>query len=253
MAAGKSYRSGGRKRRRTASGTKRSRTTSWVSTRPRRRINARTAGFLGIEKKFFDTSLLDHVLVFSIASAECNPSSTVTFNAVPIGDGESERDGRKLIMKHISVKGRIHSSTLINQTVAVGSWGAVIYLVLDQQCNGANLNSEDVFKNPSGNDETSGSLFRNLQYQQRFKILAVRKVVGPYQRTTYDGSNLEIGDAFAEFAINVNLGDIPVNFSGTTSTVANIVDNCLHLVCYKQSYSTQVITLSYNARLRYVG
>lgn len=224
------------------------------STRMRSR-NARTAGFLGIEKKFYDTSLVAATLTDTgaMTGMEHNPTATVCLNSVVQGDGESNRDGRKMVMKYLSVHGTIFVSSYTNQTVAVGNVSVMIAIVLDQQTNGALLNSENVFANPSGSACTVSVPFRNLQYIQRFKVLKMLRFDMHNPQNVYDGTNIEASSAQRNFHINIPLNDISVNFSGTTETIANIVDNSISVIANASNATTQVVNLTYNSRLRFVG
>ncbi len=245
-------RSVGRKRRRRVSGGRDQRRR--VAPRRQRRRNARTAGFLGIEKKFYDTSLQGASIgaAGGLNAGEYNPSATICLNSVTQGDGESQRDGRKIVMKYISVSGKVDYALGSNQTSLDTFPTIKIYLVLDQQTNGALLNSEDVFINPSAHASLSASSFRNLQYIQRFKVLKTVTISTRPRMAVYDGTNIEEAGHGYPFTMNVPLNDIPVNYSGTTETIANIVDNSLSIVAFATATSAGNV-LSYNARLRFVG
>ncbi len=243
----------GSKRRRRNGGASSSK--RYKSAPRRRRLNLRTAGFLGIEKKFYDTSLANATLVGNgtATAGEHNPSATICLNSVVEGSGEQNRDGRKMVMKYVSISGVIIQAIIQNQTSPGPSGYAQISLVLDKQCNGALLDSESVFTNPSGDTNLSGSLFRNLQYIQRFQVLKTVLVKMPAGEVSYDGTNLEVGAKVTPFKMNVKLNDIPVNFTGTTETIANIVDNSLNLIAFPIDIGTSVYSLYYNSRLRFVG
>lgn len=220
-----------------------------------RRRNARVAGFLGIEKKFYDTFLSAATLtaVADATGGEHNPSATICLNSVTQGDGESQRDGRKLVMKYISLSGYVESTFLTNQTVLPTNHLVYIALVLDKQTNGALLNSENVFINPSGAAGLTTNVFRNLQYIQRFQVLKSLKIELRPGEVSYDGTDMEVGGHLQHFVMNVPLNDIPVNFTGTTETIANIADNSLHVIAWAADFGATVAKMSYNARLRFVG
>lgn len=245
---------GGRKRKRSRSYAA-PRKGARFAPRRRRRPNSRTAGFLGIETKFYDTSLVGSTLTgpTDASGGEHNPSATIALNTVVQGDGEQNRDGRKMVMKSIYVSGVVRSLPLANHTVVEPNHIIVISLVLDTQTNGALLSSENVFTNPSGNQLTVTQHFRNLQYIQRFKVLKTIKLVLDNQVTQYDGTNIEVGQRVTPFSMFAKLSDIPVNFTGTSENIANIVDNSLHVVAYVYEAGSGSATLTYNARLRFVG
>ncbi len=218
-----------------------------------RRRNQRTAGFLGIELKFYDQSLIDSALTSPTAGAggEHDPSGTVLLNTVTQGDGEQQRDGRKIMMKSISVVGVIEQLSQANQAAGFVAPNFFVALVLDKQTNGATINSEDVYINPGGNAITATSPLRNLQQISRFKVLKLIKLVAPLIQMTYDGTNIEVGGYTLPFRMDVKL-EVPVTYSASTETVANIVDNSLHVIAYASNIGGAP-QMSYNSRLRFVG
>lgn len=249
------WQKGKRKRSGYSLGQKRSRGASYQAKGLSRRANPRVAGFLGIEKKFFDTKLLDAALVTSIDATGGlhNPSGTVCLNAVAAGDNEQERDGRKMTMKYISVCGTVRSAVLTGINGSVQQNTVYIALVIDTQCNGANLASELVFKNGMASSQGATSVFRNLEYESRFKVLKVIRGRLPLPNLVYNGTDTDIGGTIFPFKMNVNLKDMPVNFKNTTGVIANITDNSLNLICFGYDTDSASLFLSYNARLRFVG
>ncbi len=216
--------------------------------------NARIGGYLGIETKFYDQKLITSALTAptDATGGEHDPSATVLLNTVVQGDGESNRDGRKITMKSIFVRGIVVSNARTNVTVPITASEVMIAIVLDTQTNGATLASENVFANPGANGITATSVFRNLQYTKRFKVLKRVCMTLPQSEMTYDGTNMEAEGFAVPFSMFVKLNDIRVLFSGTTETVASITDNSLHVVAYCTNVG-QVPTLNYISRLRFVG
>jgi hypothetical protein len=216
--------------------------------------NPRTGGFLGIEKKFYDVSLTAAALTAPLdaTGGEHNPSATVTLNTVAQGDGESNRDGRQISMDSIYVKGNIFVDLQANQTTSVQAGVVFVALVLDTQCNGANFNSEDVFKNQSGSSRLAASPFRNLQYTSRFKVLEQICVKLQDPNFAYDGTNLERNGFDIPFTFYKKLNGLRVTYSATTSSVANIIDNNLGIVAYTTSTDLTPL-LYYHSRLRFRG
>ncbi len=242
-----------RKRPRYAKGTK-FRRVSRPPVRARRR-NARIAGFLGIEKKFYDTSLYGGTLSESAdcSGGEHNPSATICLNSVVQGDGESNRDGRKIVMKYISVNGTISMDALSAVSTITPNMLIDVMIVLDQQTNGALMASENLYVNPSANASLGTRGFRNLQYIQRFKVLKKVSInTGPSESQSI-GATYDTGGSHHPFSMNVPLADIAVNYTGTTETIANIVDNSLNLIALVKDGGASTATINYNARLRFVG
>lgn len=225
-----------------------------VDAAPRYVSNARIGGFLGIEKKFYDTSRAAVAIVASTdaSGAEYDPAAVNCLNAPAQGDGESNRDGRQIRMKSLLVRGAVYCPSQADQTAADVSPTVRVMAVLDTQTNGAQLNSEDVFTNPAGSGTTATSPFRNLQYSKRFRVLASKKVQFPPFSPTWDGTNLEQCGQAKDFQMSVNLKDLVVNFVGTTAGVASVADNSIHIIAYTNS-TAAAPTLSYNSRLRFVG
>ena len=220
----------------------------------RRRRNARIGGFLGIEFKFYDTSLANSALTAptDASGGEHNPSATICLNSVTQGDGESQRDGRNIVMKKLHLSEHIYVAGQANQTATDPAPVVYIALVWDKQTNGALLNSEDVFTNPSGNAFLAANPMRNLQYIKRFKVLKSVTLQLIQPTGTYDGTNIETGGYMIPFRMDLDLPNIEVNYTGTTETIANIVDNSLNIVAYAANISIAPV-LYYNCRLRFVG
>lgn len=233
-----------------------------VVSRGRRRaartiLNRRTAGFLGIEKKFYDTSLNNSALTApaNATGGEHDPSATICLNTVTQGDGESQRDGRQITMRSLQLKGQVRCAAQTLQSSADNASKIFIAVVLDTQTNGAQLNSEDVFKNTSANAIQAANPFRNLQFAKRFRVLATRSFTLTPLMLANDAAatgNLTQGGLLKSFDMFINLKGIKTLFTGTTETVANITDNSLHVVAFTNSVGL-VPELSYNARLRFVG
>ncbi len=251
----RSVRLAGRKRRRAGRTTfvprKKFKQTGF---RKRRSRNFRTGGFLGIELKFYDTSLSAAALTAPTDSTggEHNPSATIALNTVVQGDGESNRDGKNIVMKKLHIQGTIDVPGQINQTIQDTAPIVYIAVVLDKQSNGALFATENVFKNTGANAKLAGAPMRNLQFIKRFQILKSRRIQLPQAVAVYDGTNIEQGGFQVPFEMHIELGGITTDYSNTTETIANITNNSLNIAafCTSTGYAP---TLSYNARLRFVG
>lgn len=225
--------------------------------RKRRRVtnrNARTGGFMGMELKFKDVNLNASVLATTAdgSGMEKDPSATVVLNSLQQGDGESQRDGRRVTMRSVFVSGMVQIPAQADQTVPEAPPHVCIYLVLDKQTNGATISSEDVFVNPSGTALGGTSLMRNLQFTSRFTILDKVSFNVPIGQVSGDSTNFDMTGGLRKFKLSANLNNLRVTFSGTEDTVANITDNSLHLLASVTSGTTGAI-LTYNSRLRFMG
>jgi len=213
-----------------------------------RRRNIRTAGFLGIETKFYDTRKAPTAFVTTTAGAELDPAANAScLNAITQGDGESARDGKKCVLKSVEIHGVVTGTLKQDQADSKLPIIARVLLVWDKQTNGAQLNSEDVLKDDAGSDYLS---MRNLQYSSRFRILWDRTFVLQNSQSMTDGANTSSSvSQTRNFKIYKKL-NIPVNFTGTTEDIANITDNSLHIIGVA---SITDASIEYYSRVRFVG
>lgn len=219
-----------------------------------RALNRRVGGFLGIETKFYDTSLISAALTAPSDSTGGlhNPSATIALNTVTAGTGESQRDGNAIMMKKISIYGSITSAAQVNATASDDAGLYFIALVLDKNTNAAVLTSQTVFTNPSASGRLAACPFHNLQYTERYKVLATIKMTAPQSILTWDGTNMEQSGWAMSWEMHVNLHDIRVKYTNTTETIANIPANSLSIIAWC-SNTGAVPLLNYHSRLRFVG
>lgn len=212
-------------------------------------IRARTAGYFGLEYKFIDYEK-DTSLVTTVAGAEVDDTTAGSCSSIAQGDGESNRDGRKAVLKSWYVSGAVKLEQKSAQTTSLDARVVTIYGVLDTQTNGAQLNSEDFLKDPS--TATLDFLaVRNLENSKRFKTIFKERCVLKYPSAQSDGSanTGEFNGDYYLFDVNKKL-DVPVTFTGTTATVASISDNSLHIIAVTSGDS---VKLQYISRVRFVG
>ncbi len=225
--------------------------------RPARFRNVRTGGFLGQELKFYDTKLVSGALTAptDASGGEHDPSATIVLNSVTQGDGEQQRDGRKMTMKSIYLNGILQVPSQSGQSAADAGSQVFIALVLDTQTNGATIVSEQVFTNKGASAVLAASPMRNLEFVSRYKVLKIKKINLSNPNITNDtgatGGVIQNGLVRA-WKMYSMLGDLGVTFNGTTETVANITDNSLHILAWCNNVGLAP-TISYNARLRFMG
>jgi len=218
-------------------------------------LNRRTAGFLGVETKFYDTMLANASVAAATdaSGGEYDPSATSMISTPTQGDGEQQRDGKRINILNVQVKGSV-TRTFQEDIVNPPSADRVfVALVLDTQSNAAQMNSEDCFKNLSNTVTGNASPLRNLLQSSRFRVLKSEVLDLTYPTLGVEGDNLHSVGAVQQcfdWFIPFPAG-LPVNFnSGTTASIANVVDNSLHVIAYSQ---TAQPTLTYNARIRFQG
>lgn len=221
-----------------------------------RRRNIRTAGYLGIELKFLDTyaSSLAIPAPTDCAGGEMQPEGGCTgcLSAPAQGDGEQNRDGRKIVIKNAYVEGTLTSNTLQDQADVVAAPIVYVALVLDTQANGATVVSEQVFTNPNDQASVNASPLRNLEYSSRYRVLAHKVLnMSPVQLFNDGAATTSAVVTPRNFKLGWS-GDLPVTFTGTTADVANVTDNALHVIAFATD-ATYTPYISYNARVRFVG
>lgn len=214
--------------------------------------NPRTGGFLGVELKYKDTSLVSSALTAptDASGAEHDPTTLLALNAIAQGTGAQERDGKQVCIKSCYVSGVVDVPVLANQTA--GSVSPVVYvaLVLDKQTNAAQLSSEQVFTNPGASAVTAANPLRNLEFTSRFQVLDSVVLEPPQRNISYDGTNIESLGTRMPFKLS-SAADIITNYVAATAVIGSIQDTSLHIIAYTASATGA--TISYNARVRFVG
>jgi len=202
---------------------------------------------LGAESKFIDYYITDATVVTTTASSEQDPATVNCLNATAVGDGESNRDGRKVMLQSVYIKGQVYGNPLPDEGDTPTSASVRLLLVLDKQTNGVQFSAEDVLLNTSGSDVLS---MRNLQYTSRFKVLKDITYDLPVVTST-DGSGTNSGTAAGQsFSIFEKL-NVPCTFTDTTALISSIMDNSLHVMAIVSAGSS--VKLSYQSRVRFVG
>lgn len=221
--------------------------------RARPPTNFRTGGFVGMEKKFLDLEVATVAVPSGTWVGAENDPSIDCLNAMTVGTGESQRDGRKITMKTLHVRGFIEATKGATDTTVQDPIDFAIYLVLDTQTNSAQLNAEDVMQNTVGR---SVDAHRNLQFGSRFRILrSYRGSIGPAVNANNAGATT-VSTSFYKKPFNWNVV-LPkeyatVEYKGSTPAIADITTNSLHIIACKET-TGEPVTLTYTSRLRYLA
>jgi len=207
---------------------------------PRSRGFLRTGGYYGrfnrgggTELKFFDTALS-----FNIDST-CEVPATGQITLIPQGDTESTRDGRVCTVKSYQIKG---NAQFVPATASNASSNAIIYVVLDTQCNGAAAAVTDVFSSTS-----VATQLMNLANSGRFRILKKLKLTfnsNAGVTTAYNNVN-KLFECYGRC-------NLPIQFSSTTGAITEIKSNNIFLIAGCEN-SDDIISIVGVARLRFVG
>lgn len=201
----------------------------------------RTGGYYGrygrgsTERKFFDTT-----------SAAAPANSTMTlYNPmiIPQDDTESGRDGRKITIKSISVRGHwLHPS---QTAVANTSNICKIMIVQDTQTNGAAFTATDLLV------ADNIYSFHNLANSSRFKVLRSKTYSISVPSIVPTGAAYATGEVIRSINMNVRC-NIPIEFdsSATTGAITTVRSNSIWIVT--QCLSHQETNFSIRSRVRFV-
>jgi len=239
--------------RKRASGVKSAK--KYLPKRATARLNETTAGFLGIEKKFYDTNLNSAALsdAVGLTAGMIDPSATSMISTPTQGDGEQQREGKRIVIKSVQVNGIVYNSVNEGTANPPVRCTAFVALVLDTQSNGAQCTSDQVFKNTSADLTGIPCPLRNLLYATRFKVLKTGVFdLNPVTLASHTADHMSWATVQRTFNWYLPL-DLVVNFNnGTTASIANVVDNSLHMIAFvDDDFNAPRIT--YNARIRFVG
>ncbi len=166
------------------------------------------------EHKYIDTGWnIDPLDVFSL-------STTFSLNNIPAGTGESQRIGRKAVLRSFGIRFKIQlksSASLLPNAVR-------FMLVLDKQANGTKALDSEILDNGVTQDFFA---FNRLSNKNRFRTLVDRMYA--FNRTAgvvaASADNLILDFVYKKL-------DIPVEFSGTTGVDTEIRSNNLLMVLF---------------------
>lgn len=213
------------------------RTRRRMTAREMEQLNRRTGGFRGMEVKYLDCAWNSLSINDSTdgSGGELHPSSgCISSLSVPEqGVGGQQRIGRKYVIRSVYLSGVVY---YLGQAFAgyAQSYPAVYFaLVLDTQPNGAALQSEDVFVNPSTLELAMlPQPLRNLQHSNRFRVLA-HKTVRPQVYAFNDAAITASTNAQSEPQVSLSWkGRIVCECDGTAASVASAATNSIMLVAY---------------------
>lgn len=228
--------------------------------KPRTVMNRRTGGFIGVKTKYFDTAGVALTVPESAAWTGCeldpntaSGGAAVAYGAIgvpAVGNGENARIGDEITVKQIDINGYV----VLDPDTGTLSSPAKIFLalVLDTQTNGAQLNSEDVYTNPSASGTLPGNPFRDMQYTKRFKVLRTFEcVLKPNEVGVLAGPAYYASNDMQSFRWTVPVEIVQQMFD-VGSTVASISTNSFHVVGCSSGVTNGEVFLYYNARIRFI-
>lgn len=210
--------------------------TKYIKRMPKQRTNY-------TELKFLDQSLGATQITGSLNLLSIGGNG---LNAVAQGDGQSDRDGRKYIIKKVMVRGTCYLQAVDGSNPN----GEAIRIILfqDTQTNGALPTPANVLNSVG----TGENFFNNLNYSKRFRILADKELVLNYHAGAYDGTSAPAQQFAGEtknFKFFVKC-EIPVTCSSTSAGISDITDNSIHMMAVSNGTNGYIY---YTSRIRFVG
>lgn len=209
-----------------------------------------------VEKKFLDNSLAGQALVATTdwTGTELDPATTLCFTAPAQGDTASSRDGKQIICKSLHITGQVFcvpQEATLDPPLATEVFLA---LVLDTQTNNAQLNGEDVYSLNTANVGLNAFPMRNMNFGKRFKVLKTQRCVFDNTDHSFVAANsFNTSGRVVEIDWYIPLNNLRVNFNSTTTgVIGNVLDNSIHLIGNANS-TAQAPTITYQARLRFIG
>lgn len=199
------------------------------------------------------------------AGAEANPrQSTAVYGCLPIprqGTNYADRDGRRIYVKKLRIKGRIIWGTQAGATVAGAQRAARLVIVKDTRTNGATLSAENVIGaglGSDGNAALSGdggaiNFPTDPDGWGRYKIMYDQWFTPPTQGAWGSGT-ANAGQVLANetpFDIVIN-ANCYINFDDTAGAIGSVIDNSFHLLCANTA-TPMDNSLCYYARTSFVG
>lgn len=263
----------GRSRSRTRNLRSRSRSRS-RSQSVRRRYTGSLSTKIGDETKYVDgfrnaAALSEKSLTTdgTWADTETDPSDEAgVIGCLPVpsvGNSYSQRNGRKIKLKTIRIKGSLIWKSILISTGATDITGrgmVRIVIVKDCRTNKAQLSGEDVIG--PGLGQTGGTMVSgdggtlNLPSKPegwgRFKILKDMYFRCPTTPLTFDSGNNRVVEQgyVTPFHITIHPNCV-VNMESSGGTVANVIDNSFHMLACTVTGTD--VEMSYYARTVFEG
>ncbi len=218
-------------------------------TAKRRRLNSRTSGFLGIEKKFADFQTDNDA--FATTWTPMEDATILSVSGVSQGNSESQRLGRKMTILSVHIKAVVKMVNVeANVNVKTDLRGRIA-LVLDTQTNAAQLTATDVYDDGQTDDILA---FRDLQFTSRYKVLWDKPWVLKPQQMAQGAVDLFAHSDTHTHVMRFNKvfkTPLQVTYNSTTTNViAAITDNSLHIIGIANNTAA---LLSYQFRMRFTG
>lgn len=242
----------------------------------KKRARMRLKGYqsrMAIKAKLPETKYVDGYLDFttvtklvtndvSWADTEMNPrQQTAAYGCLPVpaeGTSYSGRDGRKIFVKNIKIRGSITWSKEESLTTGPVQEYVRLIVVKDTRCNGVEISGEDVIGPGTGSDGNASLLgdasimaLTNPNGWGRYQVIKDKILRITPLSVFNDGTDGSQQGYYLPFKFNIK-ANCEVNFDSPVGAVGSIVDNAYHLLA-ASSNGTGDVKISYVARTAFIG
>jgi hypothetical protein len=171
---------------------------------------------------------------------------------IATGTGESDRIGRKILVKKVSFRFKIYSAEVGVATASANELQKIrVMVVLDKQANGVGGTLTDVLDTSPITDTTEA--FNNLANKNRFVVLMDKKM--PWVPPMFDGAGTATYAAKqVQFDFTKKFNNLPIEFSGIAGAQTEVASNQIIVLTTEASSAASSITptIQWFSRVRFV-
>lgn len=227
------------------------------------RVLGRASGALVMtpEKKYFDSQRLAYSFVATTswdATTLADPDVTPVANmnclfAPTVGSALNQRVGRKVAINKITLKGHVLSNASDAETTGQASSTCRLIMFVDKQTNGAQVTPSNLIAAQTASSTSALYGFQSTANFGRFRVLKDKIVSMQNPNLVWDGTNDNRNGLVKPFKMNIRFRKpLIVHFNATNGgTVADIVDNSIHIAAKADNITDLAPTLSYTCRVVY--
>lgn len=182
------------------------------------------------ERKFLDVTIADNSI-----SATGDIQNSGTLIVIPQGAGESQRVGRKVVIRKIMFRGEATLNEYAGTTEADASAANRVRIIfyVDKQCNGAAATAGDILA--TATPVSNG--FNNLNNRDRFLILK-DKFIDLNPMALAKGTTNYVRPRVNKSMFFARSCELPIEYSSTTGAITEIRSNNIGCLIIADSAAT---------------
>lgn len=177
-----------------------------------------------------------------------------SLNLVLKGDGNDQREGSRINAVSLEVYGE-----LIIDKNSSGAWNTVvnsdhifrIVVYLDKQCNQAAAPITNLFDFSLSASEFPIGASRNLEFIDRFSILADKWVRIPAAASVWDGANFHFPGCIKQFSIKIRINKA-ITYTENLLNIASVTTNNLGIFFMSSASAVTQRKVAFRSRLNFV-